>query len=49
MIEIVGPAHSSRDLRWEAAIVWVQGGPDDYPYLRENISIAPNQAFPLVI
>ena len=23
-------------LRWEASIVWVRGGPNDYPYLRET-------------
>jgi len=35
------------DLSSEASIVWVKGGPDDYPYLRESSLTVSSRSRPL--
>ena len=32
------------DVSWESEIVWLRGGPDDYPYLREGFTRANTRA-----
>ena len=39
-----GVYNGDMDLSQELAIVWVRGGPDDYPYLREEHTFASTRA-----
>jgi hypothetical protein len=41
------PLTEDVDVFHEREIVWVRGGPDDYPYLRESITKAGTRARPL--
>ena len=41
------PLTKEIDLFFEESIVWVDGGPDDYPYLRESSLPAGSRARPI--
>jgi hypothetical protein len=46
-LETGSPLTADIDVSQEAEIIWVRGGPDDYPYLREWATIAGTRARPI--
>jgi hypothetical protein len=46
-LETGSPLTADIDVSQEAEIIWVRGGPDDYPYLREWATTAGTRARPI--